>query len=376
MSVTEFYKTKIYKDVDGYTVAEGQDGEILSESNTAPETPIQAALDRKGMIFLSEGTYDLGSGFAGLTIKTSTTLVSSWATQLRVPNAYTGSVIMVDPLAANDNVTDISMLGGLKLTEQGSAACNWTGLHYKLNSNTGKGITHCHLGNCRVSNSKTAMCIEIIDAGSWISSVDCKQLIVYNSRNGINFLNTVNDSTPFVSAMRFSDMVMQGSAIAEYGIKGITGNNHVYDNIAIWDLHLSSVGAGSGADAHSAEFLAGATNMTVIGGLFTNYNLVNNADKGQVRFLDSYGPNKVWQYIKETYSTAGDGFTKSFTIAHGMPLTPDDVYVTAASKDAIGNFYWTKDATNIYVTYISKAPPPATAGNTNNVSFEWRVSVR
>ncbi len=374
--MSQFYKTKVYIDEDDYVVAEGQDGEILSESNTTPETPIQAALDRKGIVWICEDNYDLSASFTGLTIKSSTTLMGSWNTFLRVPNAYEGSVLMVDPLAANDNVTDISMLGGLRITEQGTAANNWTGLHYKLNSNTGKGITHCHLGNCRITDAKTALCIEMIDADSWISSVDVSQLIVYNSRNGIDFLNTVEDSSPFISAMRFSNMVMQGSAIAEYGIKGITGNNHVYDNIAIWDLHLSTVGAGSGADAHSAEFLAGATNMTVIGGLMTNHNLINNAEKGQVRFLDSYGPNKIWQYIGEVYQTAGNGYTKSFTIAHGLSYTPEDVIVTAVSKDAIGTFYWTKDDTNIYVTYTSKAPAPATASNSNNVQLYWRASVR
>lgn len=376
MSNVQFYKTKIYKDLDGYTVAEGQDGEILSESNTAPETPIQAALDRKGMLWLCENTYTFSGSFAGLKIKTGTTLMSSWNTILTVPNAYTGSVLIVDPLDANDNITDISMQGGLRLTEAGTPACNWTGLHYKLNSTTGKGITHTHLGNCRISNSKTALCIEMLHDSSWISSVDCKQLIVYNSRNGINFLNTVGDTTPFISAMRFSDMVMQGSAIAEYGVKGITGNNHVYDNMAVWDLHMSTVGAGSGADAHSAQFLAGATNMTVIGGLFTNHNLQNSAGKGQVRFFDSYGPNPLFQYIGELYQTAGDGFTKVFTITHGMPLTPSDVDVKAMNKDSSGTFTWTVDSTNIVVTYTSKAPPPATSSNTNNVKLYWRASVR
>lgn len=70
----------------------------------------------------------------------------------------------------------------------------------------------------------------------------------------------------------------------------------------------------------------------------------------------------------ETFN--GDGSTTQFIIAHGLASEPSKVQVTPMTEDAAGDFYVTKDATNIYVNYLS-APP----SGSNNVKLSWYAEV-
>ena len=78
-------------------------------------------------------------------------------------------------------------------------------------------------------------------------------------------------------------------------------------------------------------------------------------------------------YTTENSGTAtfsGDGTTTQFSIAHGLVSEPSKVQVTPMTEDAAGDFYVTKDATNIYVNYLS-APP----SGSNNVKLSWYAEV-
>jgi len=78
-------------------------------------------------------------------------------------------------------------------------------------------------------------------------------------------------------------------------------------------------------------------------------------------------------YCTENSGTAtfsGDGTTTQFSIAHGLVSEPSKVLVTPMTEDAAGDFYVTKDATNIYVNYLS-APP----SGSNNVKLSWYAEV-
>ncbi len=71
-----------------------------------------------------------------------------------------------------------------------------------------------------------------------------------------------------------------------------------------------------------------------------------------------------------TATFSGDGSTTQFTIAHGLVAEPNKVTVTPATSDAAGDFYITKDATNIYVNYNT-----APASGTDNVVLLWEAEV-
>lgn len=373
-----FFKTYIYLDADGWTVAKADTGQILSEAQTNVEAVIQAALDRKGPIAWSEGTYDVSSS-SNIRFKDKTTIYSSRNTILRVPNGFTGSALNVDiSYNSSSNIHDINIVGGLSILEAGSPAKLWKALHCKLNV-TDKGITDCNFNGILATGASDHTVIDIINNTSWITSC----YFVNNSAslcvNGINFINTVADPTPGVSTLMFRDFWYQGGTQTLYGAKGIIGNNHTFQNCSMWDMHTSTVNSppdAPGANAHSAEFLSGATNMLVIGGIMMHHNLVNNAAKGQVRWIDGHGPQPQWDMYSDTFLTNGDGFTKSFTIPHGLGLVPKWAIVDAVSTQAAGTWHTSWDGTNIYVNYTSRAPPPATPSNQNNVRLFWRAAIK
>jgi hypothetical protein len=63
---------------------------------------------------------------------------------------------------------------------------------------------------------------------------------------------------------------------------------------------------------------------------------------------------------------SGNGSTTQFIIPHGVVGTPTSVSVGASSSDALGEYWYTHDATNIIVNF---AIPPA--NGTDNLIFEW-----
>lgn len=67
---------------------------------------------------------------------------------------------------------------------------------------------------------------------------------------------------------------------------------------------------------------------------------------------------------------SGNGTQTQFTIPHGLAEAPTAVALEAKSADAAGAKYWTADATNITVTFIT-APP----AGTNNVVLSWKAEV-
>lgn len=378
-SVTRsFFKTQLYLDADGWTIAKSDTGQILSEALTNVEAVIQAALDRRGPLGWSGGTYPV-SNSANLNLKDKTTIYSSRNTILQVPNGFAGSALSAD-INANGptvNIHDINFVGGLRIEEAGNPLKQWKALHCKLNV-ADKGITDCHFDGILASGARDHIAIEILNNTSWMTSCYFHDDSASLCANGINMINTAADTSPGISTLSFKDYWYQGGAQTEYGAKGITGNNHKFDNCSMWDMHLSTFGGGSpGANSHSAQFLPAATNMTIIGGIMLHHNLDNQAPKGQVRWApDGHGPQPNWDTYGELFTAQGDGFTTTFTIPHGMGIIPKHVRVDPVTRDAAGAFYTNKDATNIYVIYTSRAPPPSTPSNNPNVQLFWRAAVK
>ena len=367
-----FFKTLLYLDSDGWTVAKSDTGQILAEALTNVEAVIQTALDRKGSIGWSDGTFPISSS-ANLRFKDKTSIYSSRNTLLQVPNGFTGSALSADiSYNSNVNIHDINLIGGLKIEEAGRPQNLLKALHLKLNV-TDKGITDCNFNGILASGAQDHICIEIINNTSWCTSCVFEKDSASLCVNGINFLNTVGDTSVGISTLKFRDYWYQGGTQTEYGAKGITGNNHTFENCSMWDMHLATVQA----NAHSAQFLPAATNMYIDGGIMLHHQLDNQAVKGQVRWRpDGHGPQPVTDFYGETFQTNGDGILKSFTIPHGLGLIPKNVMVFAVSRDAAGTWHTSQDATNIYVNYTSRAPPPSTPSNSNNVRLFWRAAVK
>ncbi len=91
------------------------------------------------------------------------------------------------------------------------------------------------------------------------------------------------------------------------------------------------------------------------------------SDTTDVEISHNYG----WKTENHgTFTDSGDGTKTQFTIAHGLVAEPSKVHVEPMTSDADGDFYITKDATNIYVNYNT-----APASGTDNVVLLWEAEV-
>lgn len=367
--------TTVYKDSNDWYIAEGPDGEVISQSDTEPETVIQAAFDRKADVKIrGPADYILSETFDGLYFKSDTIIYGDFGATLLAPNGYTGGILIADPTVNGDTVKSVSMNGGLTLFEQGTPDQLWTGILMNL-SHTTNGIAYCDFGNCFIRNANNAYAIDIQNSTGWITTCNFSKTRVYYTVNGIvNMINTAATSTPGISTLNFNDVWMQAAPQSEYGVKNSMGNNIWYRNCAVWDAHLSTVSGGM----HSAQFSTLATNNFVLGGIMMHHQVEDFSAKGQVRWIDAHGPVPQWEFYKFFYETNGSevGAT-SYQIPHNMGLGPDYVYVTPLTADAASSpFRVSHDNTYVLITYLGTPPPPATSGNQNNLKYEIWCSVR
>lgn len=384
--MSEDYTTFIYKDSDNYYVAESQDGQILGENNSTPETLLQTGLDRQGILKL-RGDFLCSAGLTGLKLKSNTIIDAGPESWIRVPNGYTGDLFIFDYTYQGSTIWNVSMTGILNVGEQGSPAYNWDAIALLLKdpgSPSSSGICFCDLGNLNVNNAKSAVNIDLQHAGGWVTSCTFEKIKVWTSRRAIQFVNTAAvTSVPGISSNTFENIWMQSSSVTDYGVKDVLGKNLWFKDVSIWDLQASYDDDDPDTDpgdGHSASFTPYVDQIFVEGGIMMYYNLENNAAKGKVKWIDAHSGQTVWQYYEEltTYQTNGSlTGDRVYTITHGLGYTPDWIDVIPKSEDAlISPIKWTWDGTNITITYQGTPPPPATAGNQNNVKFAWRASIK
>ena len=170
--------------------------------------------------------------------------------------------------------------------------------------------------------------------------------------------------------------VASGSNIVANTFKSNSyGNTDVYSDIDMGSsgnrTNYSIVTANRfiGEDEKYAINLTGGTYLVqVFGNVFEgtfHSGIVNTLSHAK------FGYNYGFATINSGTSTfSGDGSTTQFTIPHGLVAEPSKVQVTPMSADAAGDFYVTKDATNIYVNY--KTAP--TSGS-DNVVLSWYAEV-
>lgn len=68
---------------------------------------------------------------------------------------------------------------------------------------------------------------------------------------------------------------------------------------------------------------------------------------------------------------SGNGETDTFTIPHGLNITPTIIHVTPGSQDAMGNRYITADNEEITIHY-PVAPP---GEGSENITFYWSARI-
>lgn len=127
------------------------------------------------------------------------------------------------------------------------------------------------------------------------------------------------------------------------------------------------VGAGSADARGNFSWTADANNITVTYPVATPSGTNNVVLWWTAGTLSS--PISVTGGINTSSGSAtqsGNASTTVFNIPHGLTTTPSNVVIEPNSVDALGDFTWTVNATNIVLTY-QVAPP----SGTNNLTWNW-----
>jgi hypothetical protein len=356
---------------------------MLAESNTAPEVPLQTALDRVGDVKIHDADYEFSAGFTGLFAKSDTTLWSSFGVNFKVPQGYTGGCLVFDPAVNLGTVRKFFMYGGLDMNEMGTPAHLWDGLRFAGNHATA-GLTFSDIGNVHVSNAKRALAFHFNTSAAWITTVKFRNIIAYYSDMLCETLNTAAQPVLGFSSCHFDYVSTQSNLNTYYGFKNIEGNNLLYTNCAVWDVQDSTappgIEPGHPGGVISSSINAGATNIYILAGIQTHSQFVNNAKRGQVRIMDAHGPVPQWDVHKFETSVAGPtNGSKTVDLNHNMGLTPDFAWAFPLSLDAATSEFRVilRDSTKIRLEYLGT--PPAASNNPaspNNLTYEVWIASR
>ena len=206
------YTTLLYKDVDNWYVAKSNTGAIVSESNTSAETVIQAAMNRKGVLYWMPADYSVSASFAGINLAEHTHIISSIDTRIVVPQGYAGGVLIVDPTARGLTIHQIDMSGGITIDEAGTPTRLWDGLLFKLGHAT-NGCCFCKFGPIFVNNAKNSVCVDLLHTNGWLSSAVIDRITSYFTVNGFNIRNTANNTSPGLSSITVKDFWFQSHQV-------------------------------------------------------------------------------------------------------------------------------------------------------------------
>jgi hypothetical protein len=388
--LVNYYTSFLYKDSDNWYVLESGDGEILGQNQTTPETLLQTGLDRKGT-FKIKGDISCSTGLTtqgGLKLKSDTLLDFGPETWIRVPQGYATDLFVFDYTYQNATIWNVGVNGILNVNEQGTPQKQWSAIGCLLKdpgSPASKGICLNDFGNIFVNNARNAIRLDLQHSGGWITSTNFKRFKIFTSVNGIEFVNSagISSGVPGISSNTFEHIWLQSGGSTEYGVKNVMGKNLWFKDVSIWDLQNSYDDGDPDTDlgdGHSASFSPYCSQIFVEGGIMMYYNLENNAPKGTVHWIDAHDDVANWEYyieptIYETNGSLTGG--RVYTINHGLGYQPDWIDVIPKSEDAlISPIKWDWNSTEITITYQGTPPPPATAGNQNNIKFAWRASIK
>ncbi|MGB9672068.1 MAG: right-handed parallel beta-helix repeat-containing protein [Candidatus Norongarragalinales archaeon] len=226
--------------------------------------------------------------------------------------------------------------------------------------------------------------LEVDEYGVYLESGvnDC---LVANNRITNISTNTEDQAGVLLYGNNMRNLIVGNSIfnVGRFGIRLAANAVSSYNTIVANRIYNCASGIGiNGAHTYnivSQNHVQTATyyGISLYNGADYNRIFENTLDVGTPIGFSAAGANNVIKrnvgYVTENSGTAtfsGNGTQTAFTIAHGCASTPNHVSLEAKSADASGDKYWSADATNITVTFIT-APP----AGTDNVVIAWKAEV-
>jgi len=278
-----------------------------------------------------------------------------------VANDSDDILVAFNEYAVDDTTLNTQRFVSLNTTANGTRAP----YHVRIIGNTAcvQGGTNASVVECRVTDCKDVRIIgnRIFKAGNHGIYAQGEDIVVAS-----NHIEKADDAG---IVLRLAD-----SAVCAFNtIKNCDQGGLGYPGIQLYSsTKCRIIGNKSYDDQTVATQERGYAEDAASDGNYVAYNVF----EGNVA-APTFRPNTIVKhnegYVSEAGGVAtfsGDGTTTSFSISHGLATTPSYANVTAETADAAGDFYITRGATTITVTYAT-APPTGT----NNVVLSWYAEV-
>ena len=259
------YKFIVYREPPT-TYCVDSHGYVVSSSSSAPETPIQYALDNgiRSNIWVSNASYSFSAGFTGLNVTQPETHIKFDAGAfLTVPSGYTGKSLIID---SEDAGISLCQIEGGRWAENTTTSKNWDGIYLKGAGGSSNGVNTNRFYNMFIRQCNRAILLETTDTGGWINGNSFKDIFTDNSKIGVEFI-PFDAADPSMDGNEFYNVVYQCSddfGVPSYGFKNIAGNWNSFYGCKAWDMQ------NGGTPAASSSVATGANHTMIYGGIMTS----------------------------------------------------------------------------------------------------------
>jgi hypothetical protein len=233
----------IYQDTaTSTTYCKDSDGLILSSSSTAPEIPMQYALDQgNGRISIMYSTYAFSNSFTGLNIDTDNTQIDiDPMAVLQVKSGYTGYVFKIIKAAGNIHNTQIR---GGRIFEATPRSKAYTAFLYETQVGGGS-IYGTFMYDVYISRPGTGIHLKNLTADTAMNGNAFTNVWINEPIVGVNFESDVpGGNGNGINRGVFTNVVCQDDTTAhdlQVGFKNIRNTDNMFIACKVWDLSSPS----------------------------------------------------------------------------------------------------------------------------------------
>jgi hypothetical protein len=248
----------------GYHAVRVADGQEVAASPTAAGSVLQQVLDQDllqdpssgrgpGDIYVRSGLYELGTGFAGLQVRSFTRLILDPTAFLQVPAGYAGMVFVL----ASSNTAEVSQteISGGILREAQPAQHQWTGflLQAAADQETA-GILFNKIQDSILYQPRIALALHVTGDHGFVNANRFEFLRVWGAAVGVDFSVVpgyqLGQETFGILYNYFSNLQFQSEASRyQVGIQSVTGVHNAFTEVNVWDIpHTPAMTIGPTAD--------------------------------------------------------------------------------------------------------------------------------
>jgi len=256
----------------GQTYARKYDGTLVDNDADPDDVIVNAladlATDFGGDLYISHGSYDLSSHFAGFDIPNAVHVRLDGNASINCPEGYTDYIFRMEDVGFGASIG-----GHGYLAEQGTPERNYIGV--QLHSSSSTGTSFCQVKDIYIYQAGTGVQLVSNGASAFVNSNIIRDIIIDGPRIGVDFQDISGGD---IDGNMFMNVLIQADgSTTTNGFKNIDQARNQFINCFCWDFVAGSSEANIQSGGHDTLIVGGK--MTGRDGTFI--------DKGERTLIDT-----------------------------------------------------------------------------------------